>query len=357
MNKPKLSLIVVLSVIFFCFCGCDANEISPPKISTDLLPPYLISFGSYISWDTVKNATEYDVYCNENLIATTQITTYEIGNSISDANYYVVAKNKNKKSDKSNIVLVSKSYNFDNSEILDLSNTFSYNAAVPSSIRKIIISNNFSTSFNLSANILKRNTDLTFELHNVDILGRINTFDNSYSRIDQNYNVIFHIRGNCSIQGNHGVNGSDFSDSRYNNSESNAGDGGNGNDAIVVPTAIFTGCGNVKIFGGNGGNGGIGSATTTWEASKVPGKGSNGGNGGAGIKTSFFILNMDNGTYDIAVTDGIGGKKGSPGNNGSIITGPVVSAMWKSIYDIGKSGKDGRSSFGTKKILNGKLNY
>lgn len=370
MKKKQLLLLPIcmaLLTIFFVGCGLfdffddnsdgnsNDNKTPPPAPAINLIAPYLMSFGTYLSWETVSNATEYDIYCNNRYVETITKTTYNLNDVEYDSEYYVIAKNNGKSSPKSNIAVASKNTNFSNSEILDLTGKSSYNSSISSSVRKVIIAN--SSSFAWLAAIEERTADLTFELRNVNIIGSIYTHDLSYSRSKSNFNVTFEITGDCSIKGADGSNGFDFSDSRYDNSELAAGTGGNGGNAIIVPTVIITGSGNFTVTGGNGGNGGVGSATSKWESSSAPGKGSNGGNGGAGVKTSYFILKLNSANNTVTVSDGKGGAKGTPGVNGSIITGPAASIMWKDMYDIGKVGEDGRSSFGTKRILSGRLIY
>lgn len=361
MKIQKIFLYMIIIGILTCFAGCSTesgnsnNNKTPPPTSNNIIAPYLISFGTYLSWENVNYATEYDIYCDGQYVETISQTNYQLNSVNSDVEYYIVAKNSNNNSKKSNTVLVSKSNNYSDVEILDLSNKSSFSATIPSSVRKIIIGNNKNSTFYLSASISERIYDLTFELHNVSITGSVFTDDGAYSRTKCNYNVIFNLIGDCSLEAEDGRNGFDFSESKYDNTELDAGKGSDGGNAIVAPTVIITGSGNFVVSGGDGGDGGVGASTTTWESSKAPGKGSDGGDGGVGIKTSYFILNYNNGGYTVQVSDGKGGKKGIPGGNNSIITGPIASAMWNDVYDIGKAGADGISIFGKKKLLNGSL--
>jgi hypothetical protein len=57
----------------------------------------------------------------------------------------------------------------------------------------------------------------------------------------------------------------------------------------------------------------------------------------------------------VSVRDGTGGTKGTPGNNGSILSGPIASAVWSSTYDIGVTGNDGKSVIGQRMIIQGGL--
>lgn len=355
MNKKIIVFLAgLLLCVAFLLTGCENknNNKIPPQGTTEILEPYVLTFGSYIWWDEAKNATEYEIYCDDLYLDTVNTNSYQIGEIKVDTEFYVVAKGYGKQSDKSNVVLVSKNCNFSNTEILDLSNKSSSKEPISSTIRKVIIGNQNASTFEFTSIIEERSTDITFELHNVDIQGEICTFDHSYSKIKNNYNFIFDIEGDCSIKGNNGNNGFDFSDSRHNNRELDAGKGSNGGNAIIVPTAIITGCGNLKLFGGNGGNGGVGSSTT--QNGKKPGKGSDGGKGGEGIKSSYTILNLVNNNCLVAVVDGKGGEKGKPGKilNNNLEQG-IVNITKE--YDIGKNGSDGQSVFGVINVISGQL--
>ena len=350
---------VVMLLCAMCFVACGQGNKNdnkrPPKTETKILSPYVVSLGDYISWDAAKNADKYDIYKNGVYLETTTQTEYFIGDTSADEEYYVIAKNENIESEKSNIAYVSKNQGYDSGEILDLTGKMQYSGTVKSEIRKIIIGKDVSSAFHLSIEIEERSTDLIFRLNNVAITGSINTANRSYSRKTNNYSVIFEISGECSIRGENGLDGTDWSDKRYDNKELDAGEGYSGKDAVIVPSMIVRGNGNLSVVGGNGGNGGIGSSTTDFEKVNCPGVGSNGGNGGAAVKTSHMILRMDSGNCSVSLLDGKGGLKGNPGKNGSIYTGPTVSLMWNDMFDIGKAGKDAKSVIVVKKIATGKL--
>jgi len=354
-KKDKLFLIISLIINFLCVGCTNTNDnISPSKRPSRLLAPHILYFGDFMTWDKVENATQYDIYCNDTFCSSISENTFYFENEITnDQDYYIVAKKGSVKSEKSNVVHVSKNCNYLDAEILDLAMKSSFSGTINQNIRKVIIGNQSSSKLSMAANILNRENDLIFEISNTSIQGTI--YSDGYQRKDNNYNVIFNCTGNCSLTGDNGKNGFDYSDSNYNNKEYAAGVGEDGEDGLVVPTAIIKGNGNFTIRGGNGGNGGVGSATTTWESVNAPGKGSNGGNGGAAIKTSYLILNFESGDQNLTLVDGNGGEKGKPGTNGSIITGPTASIMWNDVYDIGKKGKTGSSVLGIRKIINGHL--
>lgn len=355
----RVLLTVVMLLCAMCFVACGQGNKNdnkkPPKTETKILSLYVVSLGDYISWDAAKNADKYDIYKNGVYLETTTQTEYFIGDTSADEEYYVIAKNENIESEKSNIAYVSKNQDYDSGEILDLTAEIQYSSTIKSEIRKIIIGQDVSSAFNLSIEIEERSTDLVFQLNNVAITGSITTANCSYSRKTNNYSVIFEISGECSIRGENGLDGTDWSDKSYDNKELDAGEGYSGKDAVIVPSMIVCGNGNLSVVGGNGGNGGKGSSTTDYEKNNCPGVGSNGGNGGAAVKTSHLILRMDRGECTVSLSDGKGGLKGNPGKNGSIYTGPTVSLMWNDMFDIGKAGKDAKSVMVVKKIVTGKL--
>ncbi len=348
-----LFILVISGYLFFFHFKKNSVFEKEPEISS-LNPPTIISFGTFLFWNEVEDAKEYEVYSNDCLLTTVSDTRFELGILNKETKYYVKAKNEKIISEKSNDVLASKNSEFTNDEILNLSKTATYNSTIPENVKKVILgSSTTSSTIDLCIKLERRNSDITFELHNIIIDGSISTMDSTFSRRTKNYNVIFEVYGECKIKGKNGSNGKDYSSEYFNNTEMcEAGE--DGEDAIIVPTAIIKGPGNLTISGGNGGNGGIGASTTTWESSATPGVGTNGGNGGSAIKTSYLILIMDVDS-SIILSDGIGGKKGIPGMNNSILTGPLVSAMWKDIYDVGKDGTRGNSIIETKLILKGNI--
>lgn len=354
--KTALFLSVILCLTMISSgCGNTNNNKKPPQTETKILAPYVISFGNYLSWDEAKNADEYDVYKNGVYLETTAKTFYFTQETSGDDEYYIVAKNKDMQSEKSNIAFVSKNKNFASDEILDLTDKSNFHGTIAPEIRRVIIGNDTDSVFGILAEIEDRTSDLTFLLNNVTVNGSIFTKNRSYSRKDNNYSVIFDVTGECAIRGENGLDGSDWSDARFDNLEFIAGEGENGQDAVIVPSAVVVGSGNLSVCGGNGGNGGVGSSTTEYETVSGPGPGANGGNGGSAVKTSHLFLNMNGGEYSVSISDGKGGLKGKPGKNGSIYTGPLATIMWSDVYDIGKAGVDGKSIVVSRKVLKGKL--
>ncbi|MCH5164260.1 MAG: hypothetical protein J1F36_04510 [Clostridiales bacterium] len=358
MRKKFLCLCAVMAVLIFYITGCDLFSFTgtpndQPSVQGTVSSPHIISFSNYLYWDSVNNATEYDIYKNGNYIETTFLTNYTFGELQQDTEFYVIAKNssKNSVSQPSNSIVASKNINFLDSEILNLSDETDFNGTISSTIRKVIVHKSEQSDMEFEATIDFRTTDLLFEFKNAKLIGKIATKGDNYSRLKDDYNVIFAVSGDNQIIGKSGFAQTEvFED----NSEKDGLDGGDGLDAIIAPTIIVQGSGNLTIRGGNGGNGGNGASTTTY-STKTIGKGSNGGNGGSGVVTQYLIVNM--GTHDskVAVSGGLGGKKGNPGGNNSILTGPLVSMMWNDIYDIGKAGTSGKSVVGIVTILKGNL--
>lgn len=352
---------LLIGIVFIAGCGWlydpyeskSNNNISPPNIDTTVSPPRILSFNSYISWDKINYADSYDIYKNDIFIDSVTSTQYLIGDLTEDSTYYVIAKNNQnyKFSNPSNVITVSKNKNFFQDEILNLSNSSSYNGTISSQVREVIIDKAEFCSMRFNCSIESRDRDLIFELNNVKLNGFIKSKNDDYSRLKNDYNVIFDITNNCEIKADNGLTPDIVFDD---NSEHDGIDGGKGDNAIILPTVIIRGSGNITISGGNGGNGGNGASTTTW-SDKTIGKGSNGGDGGNGIITQYLIIDMVNEESLIKVYGGTGGAKGTPGNNVSLLTGPLVSAMWDDIYDIGKKGNNGVSVIGIINTIKGQL--
>lgn len=359
-GKKSIILTVVtiaVSTFFMCGCGSAGQNRKPPKVSDDMLAPRIISFGNILWWDDVIKATDYEVYRNDVLCDTVKTAMFRLTNVTEDSEYFVVAVDKktSERTEKSNIVTVSQNNNFTAEQTLDLTGGGSYSGEIPPSVRQVIIGGASRSDFNLSAVLQERANDITFVISNVSITGFIATENFSYKRADNDYNVIFDVTGQCAVKGPTGDDGFDYSEKIYDNKEIDAGSGSNGGSPLVLSSIVVCGSGNLSIVGGNGGNGGIGSSTTKWEAVNGPGAGADGGDGGDAVKCAYLVVDMDSDECNVCISDGVGGAKGKPGTNGSIITGPPATAMWKDMYDIGKAGKNGKSVIGSKKIIRGSV--
>lgn len=354
-ESKKFFSYIAIALIFGLF-GCDASTSSSSikiSLSDKISAPRIISYGSYLTWNSVNYATDYDIYKNDVLVDTTSSTSYEFKELDKDEEFFVIAKDtkNNRFSKPSNTVIASKNTHFFDSEILDLSGKSSFYGTISASIRKVVVHKQVSTKLDFFAYIDPRNSDLTFELANVTLTGQIATQDKQYSRLTDDYNVIINVTGNCSINGQNGISQTDIWED---NSEMDGIDGGNGLDAIIAPTVVVKGNGSLTVRGGDGGNGGKGASTTQW-SDKTIGKGSNGGNGGSGILTQYLVVDMDNDNSKVEVYGGSGGSKGNPGDNVSSITGPLVSMMYETVYNIGKPGASGKSVVGVVIVNKGKV--
>ncbi len=352
----KKIIAVLCSAMMCCLfaAGCSDGGGQNYDTPVGMLSPHVTSYGEFIAWDDVPEAEHYEIYKDGELIESVSDSLYRVGELEADTKYSIIAVDANgQKTEPSNTVNVSKNV-YSQSEILNLGSR-DYKGTVKSSIRKVILGGDSSVNASLDLRLEKRNADLVIEMKNIAVSGSIYTDDGSYKRADHDYNVIFRVDGACSIAGLDGDDGFDYSDSVYNNKEIDGGDGSDGDVAVLVGSAVVCGGGSLMLYGGKGGNGGNGSASTKNEKKNGPGAGSNGGDGGSAIKCSYFALDMQDGGT-VGITDGTGGKKGEPGVNGSIFTGPAASVMWKDMYDIGKAGKAGKSVLSRKKIIKGTLN-
>lgn len=336
----------------------DNNKnVQPPLLTNEIASPYISSYVDYISWYRVNNATEYKIYRDGTCIGSVTEDKFQISDFSQDYSYYVIAYNGNikKESQPSNIVTIAKHENFEDGEVLDLSGENSFSGIIDDSIRKIIISNNKKMTFLLDCKIGERQLDLIIDLHNVDIKSTencISTIDNTYSLSKHNYNLVLNISGDCSISGSSGF---EYTYLFEDDTEQDGINGGDGGIAIIASSIVVRGRGTLTISGGNGGNGSKGSSTTDY-STKVIGKGSSGGNGGDGVHCQNFIVNMSSDSA-VSIIGGTGGRKGDPGNNCSIVTGPIISMMYNSVYDIGKNGNDGIPIKGKTIIIQGRLKY
>ncbi len=352
---------MMLCSVFLSGCGFfgdgDDNNIyyQPGEHPFTVSAPYVISLGNIIKWDACKNADEYLIFQDNVKILTTSETQIEIEDTSIDHTYTVIARNikSNVESEESNIALVSKSFGFDQNEILELDpqNIGTYYTISPS-IRKVVCKSNEPIVVDSNFIIHDRKYDLFFELENITLSSMeqavITTQDGTYSRADQNWNLIFAVSGECGVKGKDQT----FVPAQpADNTEKRGSNGISGTDAIIAPTVVVRGSGEFTVSGGNGGAGGRGANSTTW-ATSFYGDGGNGGVGGDGIVTQFFVLQMESNGI-VYVNKGIGGTRGAPGINGSILTGPWSTADYNEHY--GTSGKDGTALRGLVITLGGTL--
>ncbi len=352
MKSLKTLVCGLLSAITVLGCAACAKGIFGEKYN--LVTPEATSFHTLISWKEIEGATYYEVYKEGTMLGSTENLYYGLENvRDSIGKYTVVAKSSSEKSRHSEEVLVSKNSGFQAEEVLDFSERTSYHGTISSNVKKIIIGNETESTFALDVTLEKRTSDIIFELSNVAITGSIATPDKQYQRESYNFNVVFSLTGKNSINGIDGQNGADYSDSKYKNQEKNGGRGEDGGCPLIVSSAVFSGNGNLTLVGGNGGNGGNGSYSEGLFSTANPGKGSNGGDGGAGIQCAYCVLDMGIDGWVFA-TSGEGGKKGNPGGNGAVLSGPINSLAWSN-YDIGKNGDKLENVIGQRIVRQGQL--
>ena len=253
---PALFLMSACEFIFsddFLF-GDDKPQddpADPPIIEEEekikVSAPYILSLGDFIIWEQCSNADEYLVYCDEELVMTTEDTRADVEDLSADHVYTVVARNieHDVLSEESNEAVVSKNSNFTDSEILDLSGqNIGSIYTIRSSIRKVICKAETPQVYNTTFILDRRKNDIIFELENVTFQSKdeavISTYDGTYSRARENWNLILNITGECSIQG---IPQTEVPQKPANNSEKKGGNGLAGTNGIIAPTVVITGDG------------------------------------------------------------------------------------------------------------------
>lgn len=325
----------------------DASDSNQSIPAARILPPYVLSFGSYLYWQPISNAAEYEIYENETFVKTVTDTKYELGEVQNDSTYYIIAKNGNVKSKKSNIAYVSKNCNFADDEIYYYTSTH-YTDTISANVRKVVINGYFSADIVLQ----ERTSDITFELNNAWFEG-LSAENNICSRFNADYNVILDINGECTINGKSGMDGRSFDDSKYDDKCIDGYDGTAGGNGICVPTLIIQGNGKLTVKGGKGGKGGNGSGANGAFNSNKPGKGSFGGNGGTALLTEYLLTNPQSNVV-LDLTDGAGGMQGFIGKHDGNVIG-ASQALADASYWIFTDGKNGASSLGTVFNTSGKI--
>lgn len=95
MKKLTHSLIILLLMIFFAspiITGCDLAFYSSSKLATPKLS--INEENKCLMWDSVKNATSYDIYCNDKLAENidapeTEIVLYELVGLLNESGEYI----------------------------------------------------------------------------------------------------------------------------------------------------------------------------------------------------------------------------------------------------------------------------
>lgn len=348
-----LSLTVMLSgcgIIKSLISLGDDSDDGPVDLTElmNLTAPKVSVTGCLIQWGTVDNATSYEVYSNDVLVTTTGDTYYICSDNTENKQFYVVAVNEEleKKSEESNTVMVCKQTGFSLSETMKIqleSGVYS----IPATINYVTVSGSSSSAYIVVAN---RNTDLVISLNSVNMTSPggkncISTVDGSYSATAKKYNVIINVNGVNSLTAG---DQTDIPAQPSDNTQAVGTTGYAGGNALNLASMVVTGGGSLTVTGGKGGTGGKGA--NAYSGLSSPGNGGDGGAGGNGIATTQMILCMDI-TGCVYAYGGEGGKGGSHGINGNVMSG-----LWNNLLDTmkdGSSGKKGTALVGNKKVYGG----
>ena len=341
----KRSFGIVLGSVFSLCCviafgGCSLWGISSPEIET---------YGNVVAWEAVEDAVSYNIYVDDVAVGTTEENHYVLQNLTKDSSVTVTAVDENgKESKKSDKAEIQKSIGFSEAETLEITEIGEH--IVDSAIKYVKVRGAFiSTGITIKEN---RTADLYIELDNVTMTsGKANncvrTENNTLDASKLHFTVIFILKGDNSLTG--ASQTGTPAPQTPTNSQKKGTNGESGRSAIVLPTVVMTGEGSLTLKGGNGGNGGEGASSSGWSTS-LYGDGGNGGEGGGGIKCTTLVLALEKGSR-VSAFGGEGGTGGSPGENGSIVSGPVGTAAW--YLHFGSNGANGKGLTGTLKEYSG----
>ena len=341
--------IAVATASLFILTACNPLQIfdTGEKKEFRKFTPEIVRQYSSISWDQVKNASSYDVYKNGELLETITSNVYDVGTEFSqDSTYYMVAHSDEFKRDtkKSNEVIYYKNTDFAEGETITVKSASS--VSVSNNIRNIVL-DGYSGSITLD--IADRTADLIVTMKNSTLTSGL---DFTVANEKTPYTTVFVLSGNSSITG---TNGKSYTaaDKGKTNSEINGKPGGHGQTALKAGALVIKGNGNLTLTGGNGGNASEG-ADSKGVTTKECGKGASGGNGGNGLTCSSLTLAIGD-SYKLKAVGGTGGKKSKPGENGALLSGPIITAAWFN-WDIGKDGSAGvGTSISTQIIISGEI--
>lgn len=344
----KRSLGVVLGSIFslcsvLMLGGCSLFGIGGVK------SPKIEVYGNVVAWEAVENAASYNIYVNDVAVGTTEKNHFILKDLAEDSSVTVTAvKEDGTESDKSNKTEVQKSVGFSEDETLEVTTDGEH--TVDSAIKYVKVAGTFSSAgITIKEN---RTADLYIELDNVTMTsGQANncvrTENNIMDASELHFTVVFILKGDNSLTG--ASQTETPAPQTPTNSQKKGVNGEAGRSAIVLPTVVMTGEGSLTLKGGNGGNGGTGASSSGWSTS-LYGDGGDGGVGGGGIKCTTLVLALEKGAR-VSASGGVGGTGGSPGENGSVVSGPVGTAAW--YLHFGENGADGRGLTGTLKEYSG----
>lgn len=358
-----LAAAVAVAVLSGSFAGCGILG------GTKLEAPVVTAVGNVLLWDKVEEAESYEIFRNDVSAGVTNDEFFVVRDDGQTAEYCVAAVKGEKQSERSAIVTVEKTKNFTMSESMEieLENEAAY--TIPSSINYVRITG---TAEDVSVVIAERVRTLYIDLDAVTIISQEGV-DAIYAQgYDPTAKVVAteesateesateeSATGSAfsliiNVTGENTVTGSSFLTvpaAPATNSGKKGTAGGRGGNGISVPQLVLTGSGTLSLTGGNGGQGGQGAATSGLSFSTY-GNGGNGGNGGSGIVCDRCVVAMDIAGLCVA-SGGTGGKGGMFGANGSLITGPINSAINGFETDYGKTGQNGVGCTGEVKIISG----
>ncbi len=343
--KTLLAIILIMALTA-CLFGCEfLGNLFSKKFDT----PNVRVIGNTVVWDEIEGAEEYDIYCNDELVTTTKDPYYISRDNDKNLAVQVVAKNDKPKrnSDLSDKVILYKQTNFTEEETLTI-NLNSGKYEVLPKINKVVISGSSDSAHIL---ILDRTNDLFIELNNVTMTAPsgkscIATQGDIFDSTAKRFSVTIQVNGTNMLTGG---NCTTVPERPATNKEITGKKGGNGGSGIILPLVSFTGDGTLTLNGANGGRGGTGSDSSGMSTSRF-GAGGTGGDGGSGIKSTNIVVSMlPNGI--LKAYGGKCGKGGSPGSNGSILSGPLYTSTWENYY--GKNGEDGQSLCGEIAVYSG----
>ena len=294
------------------FSGCVIFGSSKPEA------PAVTAVGNVLLWDAVEGAEGYEVFRNGVSAGVTNDTFYVVRGAEQAAEYSVAAVKGEKQSDRSTIVTVEKAKNFGAGESMEIVLESETSYTIPSSVNYVSI---------------------TGEAEGVTVViaERLRTL-----YIDPN------AASFSSPEGQDAVFAQEY-DPTAKKAETEEGE-----EEETAAGSAFS-----VILNVTGENTIAGSNYRTVPEAPAAYSG-NGGNGGSGIACDYCVVAMDIAGLCVA-SGGAGGTGGMFGANGSLITGPINSAISGSLSgaekDRGKNGQSGVGCTGEVKIISGGFRY
>lgn len=344
--SEKTVNLLIISLLFLA--GCNSKE-------TIEIPNNVLVIGDTIVWDEVYNSSGYEIYSDNLLVEKTNSTHYVVGEISSDKSYGIkaIASDGYLDSELSSVVTVQKNNFFSSSEIFEISLESDNVYNINDSIKKVVIrmAGNISIANRTYISILARDKDLIIELNDVNMVApdhkaAIALFNEKFSNLESPFSLTIISNGSNKIIGGNSIN-VPLQPREDTHTAGLTGDAGK--SAITMNKVAFKGNGNLEIVGGNGAPGGKGSNSTMF-SSTVYGNGGKGGDGANGLTSNRYVVNLAE-QSSITAKGGCGGKGGAPGENGSIITGPLNTDRWKDSY--GADGYNGLALCGFQYRING----